>query len=266
MRVEVRRRSGRGASSADVIPPPKRSASANPGLVKAYSDSCFDSPTNFYIAPPDHPKLGKWAQAPTLKYSQPATPLQDSYITPHCLDVIVFSASRRSRPRAASAAITGRKPARRTKAAATSASENRSGATKALTALERQRLVQPGRAKRPISQVAALQATSSTGSPPVSSIRGRRQEPRIDTPISGRVRRHPRALFNKRPSTTSIVDSSHSWGACSSPLKKARTPDNVHDFVRNRSSALWAPCSVACCSGGSKSYRSGHIVVQVIYV
>ncbi|CAM9619637.1 unnamed protein product, partial [Ectocarpus sp. 13 AM-2016] len=187
MRVEVRRRSGRGVSSADAIPPPKRSVSANPGLVKAYSDGCFDSPTNFYIAPPDHPKLGKWAQASTLKYSQPVKPLQDSCITPRCLDDIVFSASSRSRPRAASAAVAGRKPARRTKAAAVPASENRSSAAKALTILERQRLVQPGRAKRPISQVAALQATASTGSPSVSSIRGRRQEPRIDTPISGRV-------------------------------------------------------------------------------
>lgn len=228
MRVEVRRRVGRGASSADINPSSKRSASANPGLVKAYSDSCFDSPTNFYIAPPDHPKLGKWAQASTLKYSQPATPQQDSYITPQCFGDIVFSPSSRSRPRTAAAAVAGRKPARRTKAAATSASENRSGATKALTALQRPRLVQPGRAKRPISQVSALQATSAAGSPPVSSIRGRRQEPRINTPISGRVRENLPALSNTTPSASSIVGSSHaacSWGACSSPLKKARTHD-----------------------------------------
>lgn len=210
MRVEVRRRPGPGASSADVIPPPKRSASVNPGLVKAYSDSCFDSPTNFYIAPPDHPKLGKWAQASTLKYSQPATPQQDSYVTPQYLDDIVFSPSSRSRPRTAAAAIAGRKPARRTKAATTPASEDRSGATKALTALERQRLLQPGRAKRPISQVAALQATSSTGSPPVCSIRGRRQEPRIDTPISGRVRGNPTYTL---PPISSIPVMQHARGA-----------------------------------------------------
>jgi len=176
MRVEVRRRAGPAAA-------PKREASANPGLVKAYSDSCFESPTNFYIASPEHPKLGIWAKPSTLKYSQP--PPQIDYITKQCLDEAMLFASTtshrgggskprktvgRSRPVGRGG---GGKHERGGKPASTvggSASLAGAAPTAAYRAKPSRAAVEPARAKRPISPLGASPSA------------------RIDTPISGRVR------------------------------------------------------------------------------
>lgn len=41
-----------------------------PRLIKeAYCDDRFDCPTRFFTVAPEHPKLGKWAQPSTLKYT-----------------------------------------------------------------------------------------------------------------------------------------------------------------------------------------------------
>lgn len=169
MRVEIRRRASPAAA-------PKRIASANPGLVKAYSDSCFESTTSFYIASPEHPKLGIWAKPSTLKYCQP--PPQIDYITKRCLDEATLFASTTghkgggSKPRKTGglSRLVGRggggkperggKPTSAASPAAAAASPARPSRAEA----------EPARAKRPISRL---------GAPPSD---------RIDTPISGRVR------------------------------------------------------------------------------
>ena len=45
------------------------------GLTEAYSDPYLQSPTRFFIASPEHPKMGKWAQRSTLKYHRYDAPL-----------------------------------------------------------------------------------------------------------------------------------------------------------------------------------------------
>lgn len=170
MRVEVRRR----PSPADRVPTPKRSANA--GLVKAYSDSCFESSTAFYIASPEHPQLGKWAKPSTLKYSQ--LPQQRDPTTTQCLDEASLFASSHSRPRTAgcSSRPVGRGGCHRSsrgRGSSAIAASSCSGTKPSRSAIE------PARTQRPISPT----GTSS-------SIQGQREAPRIDTPISGRVRGH----------------------------------------------------------------------------
>lgn len=202
MRVEIRQRPSAGASLAG-IPPPKRAASsaATPGLVEAYSESCFENSTSFYIAPPEHPKLGKWAQPSSLKYSQPL-PQQD-HVAAQCLDEAMHFASNRGgrrskrsggRPRTTGGESYPRPvlrggdchPSTREKSTSSAAVAAKSSArAKPSRALGSHSSVEPGRAKRPISPVGAL-LTASTTSP--SAIQGQREAPRINTPISGRVR------------------------------------------------------------------------------
>ena len=176
MRVEVRRR----PSPARAVPIPKRSANVTPGLVQAYSDSCFESSTTFYIASPDHPKLGQWAKPSTTKHSQ--LPQQIDPMVSKCLDeALLFSSSHSksgsSRPRTAgcSSRAVRRGGSHRTGRARGSSAmtASPSSVTKPSTPA-----VEPPRAQRPISP------TGTT----VSSIQGQREAPRIDTPISGRVR------------------------------------------------------------------------------
>lgn len=173
MRVEVRRR----PSPAGAAPSPKRSA--NPGLVKAYSDSCFESSTDFYIASPEHPKLGKWAKPSTLKYSQ--LPQQRDSTTSQCLNEALLFASSHSSGRPRTAGCSSR-PAGRggyhrfsreggTCSSAVAASSP-SGAKPSRPA------VKPVRTQKPNSP------TMGTS----SSIKGQHEAPRMDTPISGRVR------------------------------------------------------------------------------
>lgn len=203
MRVEIRQRPAAGVSPAGA-PPPKRSASAAvPGLVEAYSESCFESSTSFYIASPEHPKLGKWAQPSTLKYSEPPQQ-QSDHIATQCLDEAMLFASNHGRssqrssgrPRTTGGECVarpvwrgGRQPSAQggsISAAAAAAAQSFSGAKPSrASGNPRKRVVEPGRAKRPISAVGALLAGSTT---PSSSIRGQREAPRINTPISGRVR------------------------------------------------------------------------------
>lgn len=170
MRVEFRRRPAKGAQD-----PVKRSASASPSLVKAYSDSCFESPTSFYIASPEHPKLGKWAQPSTLKYSLPP----QQHTTHNATRCVALFASNHGRPH-----TTGRNPITRAKNTwkAVSVSESRSK-----KGPSHQRLKEPERPERPASPVGSLLVGCSNSSPS-SSIRGRREAPHIDTPVSGRVR------------------------------------------------------------------------------
>lgn len=171
VKVEVRRR----PSPAGSVPTPKRSANASPGLVQAYSDSCFESSTTFYIASPEHPKLGKWAKPSTLKYSHP--PQQRDPIITQCLDEsMLFASSHSSRPRTTgcSSRRVGRgechRPSRGRGGPAVAAPS--SSSAKPLRSAE-----EPAKAQR---------AISPTGTS--SSIQGQREAPRIDTPISGRVR------------------------------------------------------------------------------
>lgn len=177
MRVELRRRPG----PAGAVPTPKRSATASPGLVKAYSDNCFESSTTFYIVSPDHPKLGQWAKPSTLKYSP--IPQQIDPIATKCLnDALLFASSHssktRSRPRTAGRCSSGPVghggPHRTSRARGSSAiAASSSSVTK-----PRRPAVESARSQRPISP------TGTTA----SSIQGQREAPRIDTPISGRVR------------------------------------------------------------------------------
>lgn len=177
MRVEVRCR----PSPAGGVPTPKRSANANPGLVKAYSDSCFESPTAFYIASPEHPKLGKWAKPSTLKYSQ--IPPQRDFTTTQCLDeALLFASNSRgnnisnSRPRTAGCSS---RPVGHGGCHRTSRGKSSFGTTPPYSSGAKASRPAEGltRTQRPISPV----GTSS-------SIQGQREAPRIDTPISGRVR------------------------------------------------------------------------------
>lgn len=210
MRVEIRQRPAAGKTPATGVPPPKRSASAaGPGLVEAYSESCFESSTSFYIASPEHPKLGKWAQPSTLRYSQPPQQ-QSDHITSQCLDEAMLFASnsgnnnasrrRSGRPRTTGGECIARPVWRGSYHVSTRGSSTAGGAAvaavkstksaKSASAAKpsraiRNRLVEPGREKRPISSTGALLAGSTT--PPSSSIRGQREAPRINTPISGRV-------------------------------------------------------------------------------
>lgn len=167
MRVEVRRR------PSPAGPTPKRSASASPGLVKAYADSCFESSTTFFVASPEHPKLGKWAEPSALKYSQ--LPQQVNPLATKCLDEAMLFASSNggSRPRTAGGSSRGgsHRTSRRRGSAA-------NGASPSDIARPGRPAVEPARSQRPISP-------KGTGT---ASIQGQREAPRIDTPISGRVR------------------------------------------------------------------------------
>lgn len=176
MRVEVRRR----PNPAGAVPTPKRPANANPGLTQAYSDSCFESSTNFYIASPDHPKLGQWAKPSSLKYSQLSQ--QTDPVVTKCLDeALLFSSSHSksssSRPHTAgcSAPAVGRGSSRRTSQARRGRSATPSSA-----------VTKPSRS--PATEPARVQRSISPAGTTVSSIQGQREAPRIDTPVSGRVR------------------------------------------------------------------------------
>lgn len=153
-------------------PATTKSGSPNYGLIEAYSDDCFEAPTRFYIVSPDHPKLGKWAQPSTLKYHQPP---QANLVTTECPNEATFFAKAHNRPRL------GRGCSPNARGKTVSAASSRSGARSRV----RQRM-EPVRAKRPVSPVPTVRAGSE--SPPPSSIRVRHEAPRIDTPISGRVR------------------------------------------------------------------------------
>lgn len=172
MRVEVRRRAD--ASPTGESPAAGQFEIPKHGLSEAYSDDCFESPTRFFIASPEHPKLGKWAQPSTLKYQAPHAHQPST----QCLDEAVLFASTHNKVRpVSSSSLKGR----RQNARGSSATSNRLGCGSARI---RQKM-EPSRAKRSVSPVSPLRAGSE--SPPSSSIRGRREEPRIDTPVSGRV-------------------------------------------------------------------------------
>lgn len=178
MRVEVRRRSESSRHGA---------GPSNSSIVEAYSDNCFETQTRFYTVAPEHPKLGKWSQASTLKYGQHPTPVVPSHH--QSLDEKAHSAStrisyRRSRPTCSSPppvvgahGLVGRSGM--TTPTMMGASNRSIGGSSRV----RQR-VESRRATRPVSPLYAR-----SESPPSSTARGRLEEfPRIDTPISGRVR------------------------------------------------------------------------------
>ena len=167
---------------------------SNNGVVEAYRDSCFESPTRFYTVAPEHPKLGKWATPSTLKYSQPtqATTRQQALVATHRLDVeaSISPAATRSRqqPRPASSSPVegpsgdGKQCARgphhraESKKTVSSAAAGGGGGGGGVD----------GNNRRPISPAGAPRWGGS-GSPPLSPSRGRRSVPRIHTPVSGRV-------------------------------------------------------------------------------
>lgn len=66
MRVEVRKRADESFGRVAVAARRQgRRSRSSPALLEAYQDSRFESPTRFFIAAPDHPKLGKWAHKPS---------------------------------------------------------------------------------------------------------------------------------------------------------------------------------------------------------
>lgn len=171
MRVEFRRRPAKGAQE-----PLERSASASPSLVKAYSESCFESPTSFYIASPEHPKLGKWAQPSTLKYSLPPQH-HTAHNATRCVDDAALFAPDNGRPH-----TTGRQPITREKNKPTAVLNRSRPKTSS-----HHRLKESDREKRPASPMGSSLLVGYSNSSPASSIRGRREAPQIDTPVSGRV-------------------------------------------------------------------------------
>lgn len=172
--MEVRRR----PSPAGAVPTPKRSANANnPGLVQAYSDSCFENSTTFYIASPDHPKLGQWAKSSTIKYNQPQQ--QTDPVVSKCLDEALLFASSHTKSSSSSRPRTAGCPSRPARRDGRARGSSAIAASPSPVAKASTPAVEPARAQRPISP------TGTT----ISSIQGQREAPRIDTPISGRVRR-----------------------------------------------------------------------------
>lgn len=67
MRVEVRPRVQARPTGAVAEPTrPGRCSHSAPALSEAYQDACLESPIRFFIAAPEHPKLGQWARGCTL--------------------------------------------------------------------------------------------------------------------------------------------------------------------------------------------------------
>ena len=216
MRVEVRRRvvaSPVGAASAATASD-RPGSPINFGIVEAYQDSCFVSPTRFYTVSPEHPKLGKWATPSTLKYSQPTQTTQQAFAATHCLDETAISAATRSRHQrptccsscCASPAV-GRggchakkgAPSSSTRSAAAGGEYHSRGshhiAESKMTASSAGGGYGGGGGsaadasrhyKRPVSPAGALRWGGSE-SPPPSPPWGLREVPRIHTSVSGRV-------------------------------------------------------------------------------
>lgn len=85
--VEVRRRNIQAADPNFDLRAPATAKNAavkastrakHPRLIQeAYRDDRFDSPTRFFTAAPEHPKLGKWTQPSTLKYTITTTAINN---------------------------------------------------------------------------------------------------------------------------------------------------------------------------------------------
>lgn len=65
--VQVRRRSREKQRLRRVVKRGAHGRGGHCGLIEAYNDPCFESNPRFFVASPEHPVLGKWAQRSTLK-------------------------------------------------------------------------------------------------------------------------------------------------------------------------------------------------------
>lgn len=210
MRVEVRQRvvsSPQGATSAasgsNHRPAGGTCSPVNNGVVEAYQDSCFESPTKFYTVAPEHPKLGKWATPSTLKYSQPTqATTQQALVATHCLDVkaSISAAATRSRqqPRPGCSACHAKGARSSPTRSAVGGGDGKHYARGSHHKAESKKTASSGVGdgggggihdnfnRKPVSPAGA-QRRGGSESPPPSPSRSRREVPRIHTPVSGRV-------------------------------------------------------------------------------
>lgn len=228
--VEVRRRNQPATPALDWGSPPtaeaKESVSTSPSRAKhpwliqeAYSDDRFDSPTRFFTAAPDHPKLGKWAQPSTLKHV-PATTNNtnthtdkshvDGGATPARQQAVRFTVANvpsfathtpnpRQNPYERNAGKRGMGPGETACRSAFVSSREANGMSKptGATPCTRSMSAKPGsRAHSPPTRFGHHRSTHSQPQqqPPQQPQNQLAVTQRIDTPISGRVvRLHPRS-------------------------------------------------------------------------
>lgn len=91
-----RRTEARPAGTTGPITKQARNLRSTPGLMEAYCDDKFVSPTRFFTAAPEHSRLGKWAQPSTLSYNTTLTPNARHVGVPF-VDMGYFSSSARNK-------------------------------------------------------------------------------------------------------------------------------------------------------------------------
>ena len=220
MRVEVRQRIGIRPAGAVSAAASERPGSRNLSVIEAYQDSCFESPTRFFTVAPEHPKLGRWAIPSTLKYSQaPQTALVESRSRqPQTVCSSPVAA------RGCHAKRGGGSPSSPTRSASSPGGGGGGGVSKCNVKGPRHKMMESIKAagggggggggvqnknKRPLSAAGALRWGPE--SPPPSPPRGGREEPRINTPVSGRVSESHRLLRPVLPMHVELATHAHTF-------------------------------------------------------
>lgn len=209
MRVEVRCR----------IPPVRSkdvSSASKPsgGIVEAYTDDCFETPTKFYMVSPDHPKLGKWAQPSTLKYKQAVT--NRPHASTGCVDGVAHFVSANCWQRSKRDDVNSGHSAR---VQARSGGTSRSGVAKSSSRVRKRLPESSSNGKRPASAMPVLRPHRQGHR--TSTIQGAREAPRISTPVSGRVSARANEIQRPRQLRTAGRLPRQLLAICSNPLPSA---------------------------------------------